>query len=134
MRYDLLVIGNSPAGHQAALAASSLNKSVAIAHAPRAIGSELDLVGNPTLRFDQIHDALLDTPELLQGIRRTRSRRFPSVDLESTRNQLTHLIARDRKNSREQLRQQHVSTFAGDVSFLSPHEVSVGQGGSTCVI
>lgn len=135
MRYDLLVIGNSPAGHQGALAAASLQKHVAIVHAPRSCGPDFDLVGNSTLPFEQLHDALFDVPELLQGLRKNGRRPAGKVCLESVRSQLTHLIERDRKNSREQLRRHHVSTFAGEVRFQNAHEVSVKQnGGVTHVV
>lgn len=135
MRYDLLVIGNTPAGHQAALAAASLGKKVAIVHAPRACGLELDLVGNPAFTFDQLRETLHDLPELLQGTGKSRGLAPQRIDLESVRNQFARLAEQDRKFAREQLRRNRVSTFAGEVSFQTPHQLSVTQnGGATHVV
>ena len=124
MRYDLLIIGNTPAGQQAALAAAALQKRVAILCDPYLEGSGTDLVSHPAFPFEILRQTLFDLPEVLEATR-SDLRIRPTLNLNRARHQMTQILERDQRSLRELFRQHRISTFGGEVAFRSAHEVSV---------
>lgn len=135
MRYDLLVIGNSPAALQAALAASALKQRVAIAHAPEADHHGTDLVGHATLPYETLEETVRDLPELFRQREQGQPRSRATVNLANLRRQLSHVVAADRDVVQRQLRQRRIPTFLGEVGFRGPQQVTVKQlDGTLCEI
>ena len=111
MGYDLLVIGNSRAGRQAALAAGRMGKSVA-------------LIQQGTLAersdCDQIDQAL---DVVVPGFR--FARRAGNISLRELRQDMDDAARRAEQFELELLQRHTVAQFRGMAAFVSAHEVRV---------
>lgn len=127
MRYDLIIIGNSPSGHHGALTAAKLHQRVAlIDDRPEAVdGSD----HHQPISSKGLREAIL----LLTGFRHRRV----SPELFERRQQITptqlHLLSdqvvqQEAESADEQLKFHGVESIAGTAHFVSPHEVEVSQG------
>jgi NAD(P) transhydrogenase len=122
MCYDLLVIGNDPAGQQAALAAAKLHRKVLLIEQPQHGGA-----GEPlTLASDLLWDSLFDLPELLAETSRNCAPQGPApISLGRLRQQFALLQDADRNAAREQFRRNGITVVRGSASLLNSHEVLI---------
>lgn len=154
MRYDLLVIGNDPAGCWGAVSAAKLSKRVAVVEPPRDALSELEQTAKETLPeilSDQLvakgaqreNEATtsIPTPHFANSIESDRFRSHaihrsatiaPSDltadtdhSLESLRFRLRMHANLDRDVFRDLYRRYDVETFYGDARLIDAHTVLV---------
>lgn len=125
MRYDLVVIGNDPAGLNGAIAAAKLNKRVAVVE-PRRLGTRGESLRSGAIRSKAIRDSLVH----LTGIQQ----RGGTVDSEHNVRQETmrdwkqkvaSAVDRECDLVRRQLDRQGIALFCGEASFTDPHELIV---------
>ena len=127
MRYDLIVIGNSPSGQHGAVTAAKLHKRVAL------IDNQTTGLGTDARSGSIPSKALREAILLLTGFRHRAV--FP--DLFERRDQLTfaqlqalsdQVVKQEAAHAAHQLRTHGVEAITGTTRFVSPHEVDVSQG------
>ncbi len=127
MRYDLIVIGNSPSGHYGALTAAKLHKRVALIDDRRdaMLGDNL----SPTVPFKMLREASL----LLTGFRHRAV--FP--ELFERRDQITssqfrslsdEILKQEATSTADELKTHGVESISGSARFVNQHEVEVTHG------
>lgn len=126
MRYDLIVIGNSPSGHHGALTAAKLHKRVALVDDltdDTSGGDESRVVPSQAIREAILlltgfrHHAAV--PELFERRRQITSSQLHSLSYEV----MTHAAV----SASDQLKDYGVEALSGSARFVSPHEVEVSQ-------
>jgi NAD(P) transhydrogenase len=125
MRYDLVVIGSSPAGQEGALAAAKLNKRVAVIEHSR-LGPGGVRVHSGTIPFKTIREAIL----YLTGFRQRdvfgecyRDKR--KITMHDLNRQVAHVIDHEIDVIHDQLDRNGIDLYRGDARFVGPHEIVV---------
>lgn len=125
MRYDLLVIGSGPAGQKGAIAASKLNKRVALVERKsRGVGGVCLHTG--TIPSKTMREAILH----LSGYRHRdvygdRYREKRRITMQDLKRQVAHVIEHEVDVIQDQLERNNVDVFCGEARFLGPYEVQV---------
>ncbi|HVV99166.1 MAG TPA: hypothetical protein VHB77_02430, partial [Planctomycetaceae bacterium] len=122
MKYDLLVIGDTPAAWEGALTAARMGKTAAVLVPHDHVAGRLD--GWEALCTDWLDDLGFD--EALPNVRRSIQNRLGD--------DLANQLAAQRSALQAQLVRYGIPRIVGDVAVAGAHEVRVHQGvGGTVV-
>jgi NAD(P) transhydrogenase len=127
MRYDLVVIGSGPAGQKGAIAASKMNKKVAIIERNPA-QMEGVCLHTGTIPSKTMREAILH----LSGYRQRevygdQYRKKRHITMDSLRRKIAHVTQLELDVVHDQLERNQIEIYSGEARFLSPHEIEVGQ-------
>ena len=134
MRYDLVVIGSGPAGQKGAIAASKMNKKVAIVERTSAqMGGVCLHTG--TIPSKTMREAILH----LSGYRQRevygdQYRKKRHITMDSLRRKIAHVTQLELDVVHDQLERNQIDIFSGEARFLGPHEVEVVQPNGSTVL
>jgi NAD(P) transhydrogenase len=124
MRYDLLVIGNDPAGRWSAVSAAKLSKRVAIIESPRDRLSELEHAARSKLP-EILTERLVADSSAREGIPSPRPCDFAASSLSALREQLHSAADLDHDVFADLFLRYDVDTFHGDARLIDEHSVLV---------
>jgi NAD(P) transhydrogenase len=124
MRYDLLVIGDDPAGRWSAVSAAKLSKRVAIVEPPRNPLNELEHAARAMLP-EVLSDQFVAEFSVREGAPRPIAVADTSRTLESLRSRLRFSADLDHDVFRDLFRRYDVDTFHGDARLIDEHTVLV---------
>ncbi|HVT45684.1 MAG TPA: Si-specific NAD(P)(+) transhydrogenase [Thermoanaerobaculia bacterium] len=126
--YDLVVIGSGPAGEKGAAQAAWFGKRVALVEQSPVVGGACVNTGtipSKTLREAALHLSGFKQRELF-GIDLALK---PDTSLAGLMNRKVEVISRQWELIEENLIRHRVDRFHGAARFISPREISVGNGG-----
>jgi NAD(P) transhydrogenase len=122
--YDLVVLGSGPAGQKGAIAASKLNKRVAVVERKRRIGGVCLHTG--TIPSKTMREAILHlTGFRHRGVYASRYRDKRKITMPDLRRQIEHVVENELEVIRDQLDRNGIDVYSGEARFASPHEIIV---------
>jgi NAD(P) transhydrogenase len=127
MSYDLLVIGSGPAGQKGAIAATKLNKRVALVERQsRTMGGVCLHTG--TIPSKTMREAILH----LSGYRHRevysdRYRKKRQITMHDLRRKLAQVTELELDVIQDQLERNGIDVYNGNARFVGPHEVEVNR-------
>lgn len=134
MHYDLLVIGNSPAGRAGALTAAALNKRAALVdHSGRSDAAPcLDASADFAAMARRARSDLTQTaPRQRHSKQRSDAH---ALSMHVLRSECDANVRRDRTVAREQLVRSGVDWLPGLAQFVAPHAVEVDDLGRRTIL
>ena len=125
MQYDLIVVGSGPAGQKGAIAAAKLRKRVAL------VERKAEWLGGVCLHTGTIPSKTMREAILhLTGYRQRevygeQYRRKRQITMTDLRRKLNHVTQKELDVLRDQMERNRVDLYAGQATFLGPHDMEV---------
>src|ERR1700761_8942169 len=124
VKYDLVVIGSGPAGQRAAVAASKMNKRVAVVEARSVVGGVC--INTGTIPSKTMREAVLHLSgynyQSLYGVNYRVKEKITMADLAF---RVQHVIRTEIDVTVAQLSRNNIETLFGIASFVDPHVIRV---------
>jgi NAD(P) transhydrogenase len=122
--FDLLVIGSGPGGQKAAIAATKLDRQVAIVERPEMLGGvclNTGTIPSKTLREAVLYLTGLDQREMYGQSYRVKD----DITIADLTARTRHVVSRENDVVRSQLTRNRVTILTGTARFTSPTSVEV---------
>jgi NAD(P) transhydrogenase len=122
--FDLLVIGSGPGGQKAAIAATKLDRQVAIVERPEMLGGvclNTGTIPSKTLREAVLYLTGLDQREMYGQSYRVKD----DITIADLTARTRHVVSRENDVVRSQLTRNRVTILTGTAHFTSPTSVEV---------
>ena len=120
-KYDFIVIGSGPGGHQAAVTAVNAGKKVAIIEKEREVGGAC--VHQGTIPSKTLRETALNLSRFMKSANGFDYSLKENVQVESLMNRKVQVRKAHVKYMKNQL--EDVDTFRGKASFVSEHEIKI---------
>jgi NAD(P) transhydrogenase len=126
--FDLLVIGSGPGGQKAAIAATKLDRRVAIVERPEMLGGvclNTGTIPSKTLREAVLYLTGLDQREMYGQSYRVKD----EITIADLTARTRHVVSRENDVVRSQLVRNRITILTGTARFTSPTSVEVAEVG-----
>jgi NAD(P) transhydrogenase len=126
--FDLLVIGSGPGGQKAAVAATKLDRRVAVIERPDMLGGvclNTGTIPSKTLREAILYLTGVDQREIYGQSYRVKD----EITIADLTARTRHVVTRENDVVRSQLARNRVAIIPGTARFIGPHETEVDDGG-----
>src|SRR6202167_6498935 len=126
--FDLLIIGSGPGGQKAAIAASKLERGVAVVERPDMLGGvcvNTGTIPSKTLREAILYLTGLDQREIYGQSYRVKDE-ITVADLTA---RTRHVVSRESDVVRNQLARNRVTMVPALAYFVGPHAIAIAEGG-----
>jgi len=134
MRYDLVVIGSGPAGQKGAIAASKMNKKVAIIERNCAqmggVCLHTGTIPSKTMREAILHLSGYRQREVYGDVYRKKRH----ITMDNLRRKIAHVTQMELDVVHDQLERNQIDIFTGEARFRSANEIEVNHPNGSTVL